>query len=433
MSSSHLRNVWLIARREYLQQVKTKAFIIGTILMPLILAASFLLPGLFIGRGGGEKKIVIVASTADTGQAILEQISRRSGVRSDERREQRRSAAAQSIRATLEIQPTPERRQQLIERVEKKEIDGFLWATDDALATRKLDFVSRETTNLFLAGTLEGAVSSAQTKRRLAARGLSAEETEDLLKHVSVTSLGVEKGQARRGGGMAAFLASLMLMMVLYLVVLTNGIGVMRAVIEEKNSRVMEVLLSSCTALELMSGKLLGVGAVGMTQIAIWIATGLLLSAPATVAMSDAIRNANLGLGAVVFFPVFYVLGFLIYSAIYAALGASVNSEQEAQQLQFLAMIPLIAASIFMTPVATSPSSGLAVGLSLFPLTAPLMMYLRIVVSTPPAWQVALSIALQLAAIFALLWLASRIYRIGILMYGKRPTLPEILKWVRYA
>jgi ABC-type Na+ efflux pump, permease component len=134
-----------------------------------------------------------------------------------------------------------------------------------------------------------------------------------------------------------------------------------------------------------------------------------------------------------VLFPFYFLLGFLLYSASFAAVGAAVNSEQEAQQFNFVVMSPIIISMMVMMYIIRQPSAPWSVALSLFPFTAPICMFLRISVLQPPMWQIAASIVLMAVAVFVMMWLCARIYRIGILMYGKRPTLPEILKWMRYA
>jgi ABC-2 type transport system permease protein len=145
------------------------------------------------------------------------------------------------------------------------------------------------------------------------------------------------------------------------------------------------------------------------------------------------LKGVNLSASTGIFFVVFYLLGFLLYSSMFAAIGSMVNSEQEAQQLQFIVMLPLIISTILMMLIITKPNDPLAVAVSLFPFTAPLLMYLRIVVQTPPMWQILASIAILSATIVGVMFLCARIYRVGILMYGKKPTLPEIIKWIRYA
>ncbi len=218
---------------------------------------------------------------------------------------------------------------------------------------------------------------------------------------------------------------------------LIYGLYVMRSVIEEKSSRVVEVLLGSVTPMQLMAGKIIGVGAVGLTQIGIWAtAAGILGTGSIAIAhevMGENMKDAHISTASLVLFPVFFILGYATYACLYAAIGALVNSDEEAQQLQFPVTLPLVLCMVFAAAIIRDPNTPLAFWLSMFPLTSPILMYVRVAVSMPPAWQIASSIAISLASLYGLVWLTSRIYRVGILMYGKRPTLAEILKWIRYA
>ena len=194
------------------------------------------------------------------------------------------------------------------------------------------------------------------------------------------------------------------------------------------------MLLSSVRPLELMVGKVVGVGAVGLTQVLVWVVIGAIASAPSVLALGGT-SNPGIDFSGKVAgaFAVFFLLGYLLYSTLFATLGAIVNSEQEAQQWQMFVTLPIIVPIVMMTAVLRQPNAGFAVWMSLVPFFSPILMFARVVVQTPPIWQIALSIGLLVAAIYAALWLCSRIYRVGILMYGKKPTLPEIVKWVRYA
>jgi ABC-2 type transport system permease protein len=228
----------------------------------------------------------------------------------------------------------------------------------------------------------------------------------------------------------ASILSLVFLTTILYVTVLLYGVNVMNAVLEDKTSRVMEVMLASASPRDLMAGKILGVGAVGLTQIGIWAAAGMLFSGG--FAAGSQLKNL-VSLTAIIFFPVFFVLGYGLYSTLYATIGAMVNSQQEGQQLQQLIALPLALSFVLIFPVIQSPNSPLATAASLFPLTSPLMMFARIVLQTPPWWQIALCIVLMLGTMLGVVWICAKIYRVGILMYGKRPTLPEIRKWIRYA
>jgi ABC-2 type transport system permease protein len=231
------------------------------------------------------------------------------------------------------------------------------------------------------------------------------------------------------------FVATLVMVMVMYVTVLLYGINVMRSILEEKTSRIMEVMLSTASSKEMMAGKILGVGAVGLTQVGIWAAAaagfaGYAVVTSGMVKTLKAVMNPML----LIYFVVFFLLGYVLYSTLCAAVGSMVNSDQEAQQMQFLVMMPMILAVIFITNIFTHPDSSIAVFGSLFPFTAPLVMFARIAISgDTPVWQIGLSIGLMIATIYAMVWLCARIYRVGILMYGKKPNLPEILKWIKYA
>jgi ABC-2 type transport system permease protein len=226
------------------------------------------------------------------------------------------------------------------------------------------------------------------------------------------------------------------MVMVLYMTVLLYGINVMRSILEEKTSRIMEVMLSTASAKQMMAGKILGVGAVGLTQVVIWMGTALVFSAGALVANAEQIKGV-LSVKMLVFFAVYFLLGYILYSTLCAAVGSMVNSEQEAQQLQFLVMMPMILSIIMIMQIFQHPNSQMAFWGSLFPFTAPLVMFTRIAMQTGSlwdiGWQIALSIGLMLATIYGMIWLCGRIYRVGILMYGKKPNLPEIMKWIKYA
>jgi ABC-2 type transport system permease protein len=218
------------------------------------------------------------------------------------------------------------------------------------------------------------------------------------------------------------------LFFLMYMVVLLYGMNVARSIIEEKTSRVFEVLLATITPDELLAGKILGVGAVGLTQVGIWmIAAGLL------AARAGAMSGISLSVAQVVFFIVYFALGYALYSSVAAALGAMTNSEQELQQLNMFMMMPLFLCMGMLVPIVTNPNSMLSRIVSEIPFCAPLLMELRISISMPQPWEIALSIGLILVTIYAVLWISSRIYRVGILMYGKKPNLPEILRWLKYS
>lgn len=426
-----MRNTFLIVRREYLERVKTKSFLVLTFLVPVLMAAMVVLP-VKLGnmKSEGTRRLVIVTADESVGKAIQQQLVRpaQPNDATEERNDDKPARYSLTISTTL----TEAERSLLRQQITDGKIDGFLWITPEALNSRQIEYYSKESTNFSEHYGLQAAVQIALVKQKLAGYGLNAQQAGELLKSVSLQAVRVQKGKESKNGGLALFVTGFIMVLTLYMSVLLYGIAVMRAIIEEKSSRIMEVMLASTTPKELMAGKILGVGAVGLTQIAIWASMSAVLALPGTLLASNMI-NLQLPPSTGFYFAAFFILGYLLYSAMYAALGAMVNTEQEAQQLQFVVFLPLVLAISLVGPVLQNPGSQLAFWLSMIPFCAPLLMFVRIFVETPPAWQIVLSMALMVVSIYGMLVLSARIYRVGILMYGKRPTLPELLKWIRYA
>ncbi len=431
-----MHNIFLIARREYLERVRTRAFVIMTFFIPALMFGSTVLPALLMTRGSNEtKRMAVVAADRDTAEMIRSRIEQeQSASKPANQTATKRGLPPTHFSIEIDTNTTPEERTALTEKVNRKELDGFLWATPDAIAARKLDFVTRDTSSFIENGILGQTVSDALRRHALKAKGLKEDDIEAALQPVDVEPVSPLGKNAPNPQTM--FVATLGIVMVMYMTVLLYGINVMRSILEEKTSRIMEVMLSTASANEMMAGKILGVGAVGLTQVGIWAATLVGFSGYA-VATSGMFKQVKAAMNPMlmVYFVVFFLLGYVLYSTLCAAVGSMVNSEQEAQQMQFLVMMPMILAIIFITNIFTHPNSSIAVFGSLFPFTAPLVMFSRIAMQggDTPAWQIGLSIALMLATIYAMIWLCGRIYRVGILMYGKKPNLPEILKWIKYA
>ncbi len=431
-----MRNTWLVLRREYLERVRKKSFLISTLLLPALMFAMIVLPSkLATLKAGGERHIVVVASSADFGEAVKQEIV--SGAQDQRSSKSKvdnpdRSLPASKYKVDIDLNTAESNRATLRNKVSAGEIDGYIWATDDVVAARKISYSARETSDFMETLGLTRAVTQANLKRHLQARGLTPAEITDLFKDLDMETITIKGGaESKVKGGPMAFMGPFVMVMLMYMTVLLYSVAVMRAVLEEKTSRVMEVLLSSITAKEMMAGKILGVGAVGVTQIAIWVALSIPFVGPAMA--SGTLGGIHLPAAAIAWFGVFYALGFVLYSTMYAALGAMVNSEQEAQQWTTFIMMPLILAIMVMMFIIRQPNSALAFWGSMIPFLSPIVMYARIAVQMPPVWQVALSVVLLLATIYGMVALCGRIYRVGILMYGKRPTLPEIMKWVKYA
>ena len=432
-------------KRQYLERVRTRSFLVLTLLLPAIMAGAFIIPAkLSSMKSAKAQRLVVVTSTPQFGEIVRQQLvagdktdDEKAGADTGKDIEKDKDIGEDnepSRNYSIEVDPNPSdaERTVLRNRVNAGDIDGYLWLSDDAVAARKVTYYGRQAGGFMEKSWLIGQLDNAILMQELAQRGVTGTQAGALLKPVKLETIRVEAGRETKGSGQAMFFAVFAMVMLLYTAVIFYGVSVMRAVLEEKNSRVMEVLLSSATSTELMAGKLIGVGAVGLTQIGIWIVMAAVYAFPALAASVSLgeIRIPPLTLAA---FALFFLLGYLLYSSVYAAIGAVITSEQEGQQLQFIILLPLIISVFMMGPVMRAPDAPVAVWTSMVPFFSPVLMYLRIAVQTPPVWQIALSLLLLVATIAGFLFLCARIYRIGILMYGKRPTLPEILKWLKYA
>ncbi|HEY2000813.1 MAG TPA: ABC transporter permease [Acidobacteriaceae bacterium] len=416
-----MREVLLIARREYLERVRSRAFLMMTILFPLMIG--LLLGGsVFAGKlGSGVKDIAIVSNDAALARAVATEMQ---------------SEPAQGTPLEVVAPASDAQRAALNRRVEDKTLDGYLWLEQKpGAATPEVSFISRSAGDLFSLSGLESAVEHGLERERLVQHGVSSAEISAMTRQPDIQTMQIHEGRLMPSNSMKSFFGAYAMMFLIYFTVVFYGMNVARSVVEEKTSRIFEVLLSTVRPQALMAGKLLGVGAAGLTQMTIWF---LLVS---TIVGTSA--GASLGSGGLAAFGIhpqqlfflaaYFLLGFFFYSAIAAAVGASVSSEQEIQQFSIVIVAPLTVGMVLISYIVGNPTALPVVLLSLFPPCAPIVMFLRMSSQMPPAWQIALSMVLMLLSIWAAIWVASRIYRVGILMYGKRATLPEILRWMRYS
>jgi ABC-2 type transport system permease protein len=438
-SGARVRNTLLILRREYLERIRTKSFLISTLLFPSLIVLLIVVPGrMTMLKAPTLRHIVVAAPTEELGQAVKTELERTPAEinRTVDPEEHPTAAEARSTRSEyrvdLDLNPTEHERALLSAKVAAGAIDGYLWLPDDAKTLAQATYYARETSDYMLDEVLQRAVSRGLLRYRLAGHGISTEQVDGLLTPVQLQTITLREGKERPAAGLGQFLSVFVLILLLYFTLVIYGVAVMRSIVEEKSSRVMEVMLSAASPKQMMAGKLLGVGAVGLTQILIWMALGALLMAPGVLAFEGA-GAIDLPLMLVPAFAVYFVLGYMLYSALFAALGAIVNSDQEASQLQLIVTLPLIVPMVMLNFIMRQPNAPFSVWMSMVPLFSPVLMYVRIVVQTPPMWQIALSLAILLVTIYGVLVLCSRIYRVGILMYGKKPSVSEVLKWIRYA
>jgi ABC-2 type transport system permease protein len=410
-----------VMRREYLERVRSRAFLISTFLGPLLVVAVMIGPTLLMARQRGKPlRVSIVDATGTLSAAVERALATR------------RAADAPRFAVVPVGATDPEEAKRAARAaVVEGRLDGFLYCGPDTLRTSQAEYYGKNVSNVMDIQMLEKAVDDALLERRLSQEGLEGSRARRLMLKLDLRRIRLTATGEREDRG-ASFVLALMLFTLLYSTVLMWGAAIMNGVIEEKTNRVVEVIVSSLPTSSLFTGKLLGVGAAGLTQFLVWSLTMAVFGLyGAAAARGGGVPLPELSPLLLASFVVYFLLGYFLYGALYAAVGSAVNTQQEAQSLAFPVMMPLVIGFVFFPAVLSSPDSRLAVVLSLVPFFTPTLMFLRITVLTPPAWQIALSLVLTLGAVVAATWAASRVYRVGILMYGKRPTFPEIVRWAR--
>ena len=432
-----------IIRREYLERVRTKWFVIATLLGPIMFLALTVLPVLFVARTkatvASSNITIIDATGVALGQRVVTEMKDTADVHPEISVVAPSDVAAAESLATTAIMA--ERRL------------GYLILDSGTIAGKAARYTGRNTSTVPDMRRISNAVESAVLSMRLEKEGISAARVDSLTKvdiRLDKTQLS-SKGRERSGA--AKSIVGLMMSFLLYMVLLLYGQTVLRSVIEEKTTRVAEVVISSVRPEILMAGKIIGIGCVAMTQLVVWIGSSAWITATviplmvrknsaaaSSAEVASAARSTELlstlpsfSLGFLVVVLLFFVLGYVFYACLYAAVGSTVNSESEAQQAATPVAMLLIVSAIFIQPVALAPQTTLSTVMSMLPFSAPIMMPMRMSVTSVPAWEVTVSLIGMALACVAAIWFSARIYRVGLLMYGKRPTVRELFKWLRYS
>jgi ABC-2 type transport system permease protein len=424
MTEFSIRKVWIIAKREYLERVRTRSFLLSTFVTPLLMGAFLVLPTLIstsAARGlvrDNERpaRVAIASDNRALAELVSGELMRQHGT---------------SYEPSIVSPASTSERARLDKKLDDSGIEGYVWLDDAAIASRHVVFTTRRMGDFILRGRLSDALSYAFAAQRMVKQGSSAVDIAAILQPVDLTAVRAGNSSSVYNevrGAVVVFI----LMFVMLFSLLSYGVMVMRSVMEEKSSRITEVLMCAASAQELMAGKILGTGSVGLTQIGVWMSIAG-YGASRSLYLRTAMTALDVGPSLIIYFVIFYTLGYLLYSAIFAGVGAIFNSIDEAQQWNFVVILPLIAASAMILPVATSSDSLISVAGSLFPFCSPILMFERLAVHDPPLWQVALSLTLLVATIAGTMFVSARIYRTGILMYGKRPTIRELSRWLRHA
>jgi ABC-2 type transport system permease protein len=442
-----MKKLFAVVKREYIQRVRTKFFVIATILGPIMMAVFTVVPGMMMMiRTGAPTRIAVVDQTGKTYAQLASELEGRGGraqksatpgnaieppVGPGTSQEQIKQAG-RIMRNNMELQQVPsdnrslaDIKQQLEFSIQKREIDGYVILPPDLNKGGRPEYRARNTADLFTRENIQSALGKVVRNQRLAAAGIKQEDIERASEPVDLKSTG-EAGQESKGE--VGFFLSLGMGIWIYMSVLLYGQLVLGAVIEEKETRIAEVLFSSMRSFPLMMGKLIGVSLVALTQMSIWALTFIGLS---VWAAGGSINIPHVAPIVFVYLLLFFLMGYFIYSTVYAVVGSMVTTTQEGGQLAMPIVLMLIAGFFLSFNIIRNPNSPLAFWASMFPFFAPITMLVRIVTETPPLWQILLSLGIGVATATGLIWLASRIYRVGMLMYGKKATIPEVMRWLR--
>jgi ABC-2 type transport system permease protein len=410
-----MHSAWLIAKREYLERVRTKAFLVATILIPVLMVAFVVGSAILAKSTRSTSHLIIVSKDTQLVMDLQDQLKKGDGSQMTVDT----MAPGDGVRAMLD------------QELADQSIDGYLWITPAKSANDRpaFDFKPRSKADISTSSVLKDALQTVLVRERLTHQGMVASDVDSMMAPVTIdTSSSSGKSKSVNG----SFAVAYILFFLMYMVVMLYGMNVARSIIEEKTSRVFEVLLATITPEEMLAGKILGVGSVGITQILIWMLAALIL-APISGMMGSGSFSFSITVVQAIFFVLYFIFGFLLYSSMAAALGSMTNSEQELQQLNMFLVLPLAFCMLMIPVVTTNPGGTWARIVSLIPFCTPLLMNFRVSLAMPQPWELALSFVLMSLTIYAVLWIASRIYRVGILMYGKKPNLPEILRWVKYS
>lgn len=403
-----MSNLGKVVRQEFKMTTGNRAFVIITIIGPFLIIAMAVLPGLFANRGmAGREAVVGVYGAPESLVLSLKQ-------------------AAEENNFTF---VAGENREKLVEMTKDEDISGFLEFPEDYLESRTITYYSKTGTDIYVSEALTGIINSILLRRRLIEEGIPPETTAALMEHPSIETKAVETG--RTEDFFSIILTSIALVMLIYMTVLLYGQMIGRAVIMEKSSKTVEIMLSSVRPGELLMGKIFGRGLAGILQYGVWIAVAIVIArilGPAlNIELPATLTLPNLG-----YLLLFFIFAFFLYSSLYAALGAGAEDDQHLGQLGWPLIFFLVVPLMLVSFLVMNPESTVSVVLSFFPLTAPIVMFIRVLITSPPAWQVLLCLGILAGSIGLAVAGATKVFRIGILMTGKKYSLKEILRWIRY-
>ena len=440
-----------VFKREFVERVRTKWFLITTLLIPVFLAGTMILPIWLASRTRASNAVSNVRILDATGTGLGARVAR--VLTSDSAR------AADTTRHTPDVRVVDAgalagEEEAALRDVVAKRIPGYLVLDAATVGGDSARYAGRNASTVPDVERLRNAVRQSVLAERLESSGLDSSRVSSLTNvrvRLPATRI-TDKGRSG-AGGFGGFMVGFLIAFLLYFIMAIYGQQVLRGVMEEKTTRVAEVVVSSVSPATLLAGKVLGVGAVALVQQVLWVAVSSAImsavaplmvrlgeragtSGGATRAGGAAVMNdmlPQIPLTTIAAIIAFFMLGFLFYASLFAAAGATVNSEQDAQQASAPIGFLLVPSIVLVQPIALNPASTLATVMSILPFSAPIIMPMRMSMMQVPAWEVAASFVSTILGCALAIWFAAKIYRVGLLMYGKRPTYGEMMRWLRYS
>lgn len=413
----------LVFKREYFQRVRRKSFIISTILMPLLMLGLMMTPALAMTLSGPENKKIAVIDDSNIIMPALQTDGEMQFVAVD---------------------------QPLSQIKENEDYEAILVIGKDIITNpNDVTFYTRGSASIKTESFISSQLSAIIQQYRLSQYQIEnlPQILADVKADVTMKTLRIDHEEEETTSSIVSYIVGMIMSLMLYMFIMLYGQMVMNSIIEEKTNRVLEVMVSSIKPYQLMLGKILGIGAVAITQILIWVIlicsfttwvmpsmVGSLFNTTQDIDLLQAITmlgNAKYILTIFGYLTLFLVGGYLFYSAIYASIGSAVDNAQDASQLQAIAIVPIILGMIFSMSVIQDPNSTMAIWLSMIPLTSPMVMMARVPFGIPTL-EIISSLVILYISMLLMIWVAAKIYRVGIFMYGKKPNIREIITWTRY-
>ena len=444
------KKILIVAKREYLERVRSRWFLLVTLIVPVLITGATMFPLYMASRSGASTAVRHIAILDATGSGLGDRVAK--ALMSDSALV---PAAGDTIAPrvmTVTAAELPGREQAVSAEVQKpKHIVGYLVLTDSTLAGKSASYAGRNASTIGDMDKLRSALRQEVMMVRLEREGVRKDVVNDIATNTLRLNSERLTESGRSGSGAAGIVAGFGVAILLFMSIVFHGQNVLRGVLEEKSTRVAEVVLSSIKPESLLAGKVIGVGGVGLTQQIAWFAiaaylmnfVGPLVTKGAAHGAAAAAGSAPPGALSSLFggiaLPVlavslaFFVIGFVFYASLYAAAGSMVNSEQEAQQAAVPVIILLMSTWLLVNAVFVNPNSMLAVVLTWLPWSAPIIVPLRMGLTTLSPVTIGGSMIVAILGCVAAVWLSARIYRVGMLMYGKKPSLAEVARWIRYA